>query len=60
MKFIPLKWIPALEYRNLPKAKKDVSDYLMGYYNQQRLHSFNGGISPVRAEENLKLLSSIS
>jgi len=32
----------------------------MGYYNQQRPHSFNGGMPPVVAEENLKLLSGIS
>lgn len=41
-------------------GQKDVSDYLMGYYNQQRPHSFNGGIAPVEAEENLKLLSGMS
>lgn len=54
------EWIPALGYRNLPEAKKDVSGYLMGYYNQQRPHSFNDGMPPVVAEENLKLLSGIS
>ncbi|MGP8292533.1 IS3 family transposase, partial [Vreelandella zhanjiangensis] len=54
------EWIPALGYRNLPEARKDVSGYLMGYYNQQRPHSFNDGMPPVVAEENLKLLSGIS
>jgi len=54
------EWIPALGYRNLSEAKKDVSGYLMGYYNQQRPHSFNDGMPPVVAEENLKLLSGIS
>jgi putative transposase len=54
------EWIPALGYRNLPEAKKDVGGYLMDYYNQQRPHTFNGGISPVAAEENLKILSGIS
>ena len=48
------EWIPALGYRNLPEAKKDVGGYLMDYYNRQRPHTFNGGISPVAAEENLK------
>lgn len=51
------EWIPALGYRSLPEARKDVSGYLMGYYNQQRPHSFNDGMPPVGAEENLKLLS---
>ncbi|MDF0752763.1 IS3 family transposase [Marinobacter sp. 71-i] len=54
------EWIPALGYRNLPEAKKDVGGYLMEYYNRQRPHAFNDGISPVAAEENLKILSGIS
>ncbi|WP_372966723.1 IS3 family transposase [Marinobacter sp.] len=54
------EWIPALGYRNLPEAKKDVGGYLMDYYNRQRPHTFNDGISPVAAEENLKILSGIS
>jgi putative transposase len=37
-----------------------VADYLMGYYNEQRPHTFNGGVSPVAAEEKLKILSGIS
>jgi len=54
------EWIPALGYRSLPDAKKDVAGYLMDYYNRQRPHTFNGGISPVMAEEKLKTLSGIS
>jgi putative transposase len=54
------EWIPALGYRNLTEAKKDVGGYLMDYYNRQRPHTFNDGISPVAAEENLKILSGIS
>ena len=41
------EWIPAFGYRNLPEAQRHVGDYLMGYYNQQRPHTFNGGVSPV-------------
>jgi len=37
-----------------------VGGYLMDYYNRQRPHAFNDGISPVAAEENLKVLSGIS
>jgi len=47
-------------YRNLPGAKKDVGGYLMDYCKRQRPHTFNGGIAPVTAEENLKILSGIS
>ncbi|GEN26435.1 hypothetical protein HVA01_00810 [Halovibrio variabilis] len=43
--------ISTLGYRNIPEAKKDVSDYLMGYYNQQRPHSFNDGIASVAAQK---------
>ena len=32
-------------YRNLPEAKKDIGDYLMGYYNHHRPHSYKGGIA---------------
>ncbi|PXX88379.1 hypothetical protein DIT71_17375 [Marinobacter vulgaris] len=54
------EWIPALGYPNLPEAKKDVGGYLMDYYNRQRPHTFNDGIPPIAAEENLKILSGIS
>ena len=47
------EWIPAMGYRNLTEATKDVSSYLMGYYNQQRPHTFNNGMSPVAAEKSL-------
>ena len=54
------EWIPSVGYRSLPEAQRDVADYLMGYYNEQRPHTFNGGVSPVAAEEKLKILSGIS
>ena len=54
------EWVPVLGYRSRLEAEKDVGGYLMGYYNQQRPHSFNGGMSPVAAEEKLKILSGIS
>ncbi len=52
--------IPALVYRNLPEAKKDVGGYLMDYYNTQRHLTLNDGIPPFAAGENLKILSGIS
>tara|TARA_R110000824_G_scaffold119552_1_gene273681 strand:+ start:12320 stop:13177 length:858 start_codon:yes stop_codon:yes gene_type:complete len=54
------EWIPAFGYRSLSEAQRDVADYLMSYYNEQRPHTFNGGVSPVAAEEKLKILSGIS
>ena len=47
-------------YHSLAAARKDTSSYLMGYYNQERPHAFNGGIAPVVAEEKLKTVSGIS
>ncbi len=44
-------------YHSLAAARKDISSYLMGYYNQERPHAFNGGIAPVVAEEKLKTVS---
>jgi putative transposase len=54
------EWIPAFGHRSLPEAQRDVADYLMGYYNEQRPHMFNDGLSPVAEEEKLKILSGIS
>lgn len=51
------EWISALGYRSLVDAEKDVRSYLMDYYNKQRPHTFNGGISPFMAEKKLKILS---
>jgi putative transposase len=51
------EWIPKGGYHKVHLAKQDVTDYLMGYYNQHRPHTYNGGLSPVVAEEKLKLLS---
>ena len=54
------EWIPAMGYRKMHEAQKDVAHYLMDYHNRQRPHTFNNGISPVAAEEKLKTLSGIS
>lgn len=54
------EWIPTMGYHSLTAARKDISNYLMGYYNQQRPHAFNGGIAPAAAEEKFKTVSGIS
>ena len=51
------EWIPTLGYLTKQKALKDISYYLMGYYNWIRPHSFNGGLAPAKAEIQPKLLS---
>ena len=54
------EWIPDTWYRSLVEAKMDIGRYLMGFYNQQRPHTANDGISPHAAEEKLKTVSGIS
>ena len=53
------EWVPAMGYQSLAAARKDISNYLMGYYNTERPHAFNGGIAPVLAEEKLKSVSGV-
>lgn len=54
------EWIPPMGYHSLMAARQDVSYYLMVHYNQQRPHTFNGGLAPKVAEEKLKTVSGIS
>ena len=54
------EWIPAMGYRSMAEARKDIGLYLMDYYNWLRPHTANGGLAPAAAEEKLNLLSGIS
>jgi putative transposase len=54
------EWVRPLGYLSLEAARKDIGRYLMGYYNQQRPHRHNDGLSPVKAEEKLNVVSGIS
>jgi putative transposase len=51
------EWVPALGYPDLSDASKDLSYYLMDYYNWIRPHSFNEGVPPAKAETLSKSLS---
>lgn len=54
------EWIPSTWYQSFKEAQRDIGSYLMGYYNWQRPHSYNRGISPAVQEEILNLSSGIS
>lgn len=54
------EWVPATGYTSLAEATRDISAYLMDYYNWQRPHSHNEGIPPAKAEGRPNLLSGIS
>ncbi|WP_089153640.1 IS3 family transposase [Photobacterium proteolyticum] len=53
------EWVPATGYLTQTQAKRDISYYLMDYYNRQRPHQANDGLSPVNAENQLKTMSGI-
>ncbi|TMO38127.1 IS3 family transposase [Pseudoalteromonas sp. S4389] len=54
------EWVPSLGYSNYHEAEKDISNYLMNYYNWRRPHSHNQMVAPAIAEEKLNSLSGIS
>ena len=54
------EWIPETGYLSIHDARKDISEYLMSYYNRKRPHRFNDGLPPVIMEEKRNLLSGIS
>ena len=51
------EWIPPQGYQSMLEAKKDISLYLMDYYNWHRPHQSNDGQAPAIAEKSLYLLS---
>ena len=53
------EWVPATGYLTQTQAKRDISHYLMSYYNRLRPHQVNDGLSPVDAENRLKSVSGI-
>jgi len=54
------EWIPSLGYRSKAEATRDISYYLMDYYNWRRPHKYNDGVPPAKAENPSNLLSGIS
>ncbi len=47
------EWYPAAGYPSIAHARKEVSDYLMRYYNSERPHSYNGYLTPAESERLL-------
>lgn len=52
------EWVPKLGYRTKTEAQVDIGYYLMTYYNQQRPHAANSGLTPL-AKEKLNNVSGI-
>lgn len=40
-------------YANQAEARKEVIDYIVGFYNCARLHSVLGNLSPAAFEQNM-------
>lgn len=51
------EWVPNNGYWSINQAMKEVSYYLISYYNAQRPHQYNRGLTPVQAEKQLNQLS---
>lgn len=54
------EWVPTIGYASFAEGTRDISHYLMCYYNWESPHSYNGGIPPAKAENRPNLLSGIS
>ena len=54
------EWLPTTGYMSLREAKRDISYYLMDYYNWRRPHQHNDGIPPAEAENRLNSVSGFS
>ena len=44
------EWIPRQGYHSLQETSHDVGEYLMGYYNRERVHSYNKYFTPEMQE----------
>lgn len=54
------EWLPVTGYMSLREAKRDISYYLMDYYNWRRPHQHNDGIPPAKAEDRPNQVSGFS
>lgn len=45
------EWIPPEGYQTFQEGQQDLTAYLMGYYNHERLHSYNNYQTPERQEQ---------
>jgi putative transposase len=55
------EWMPKLGYLDMKTARLSISNYINGYYNRYRPHQFNGGLSPLTAEqEKLKTSNKVA
>ncbi len=49
------EWIPMTGYSSFEEAKCRIIDYIIGYYNEIRPHSYNGGLTPNESEKRYRI-----
>lgn len=54
------EWLPTTGYMSLRDATRDISYYLMDYYNWRRPHQHNDGMPPAKAETRPNQVSGFS
>lgn len=54
------EWMPNVGYMTAQHAHRDISHYLMHWYNWIRPHQFNNGLAPIVAEEKLNAVSGMT
>ena len=52
------EWVPNTGYQSFEQARSSIWNYITGYYNNIRPHTFNRGITPAKAEANYFKLAS--
>jgi putative transposase len=49
-RILQTEWIPVGGYGTFHEGNQDIAEYLMGYYKQERLHSYNNYVTPEMQE----------
>ena len=45
------EWMPIAGYASFYKAKVEITQYIIRYYNKVRPHQYNGGLAPNKSEQ---------
>ncbi len=48
------EWVPANGYAGKDEARRQISDYILNYYNSVRPHHYNGGLTPEESENRYR------
>ncbi|WP_192459537.1 IS3 family transposase, partial [Musicola keenii] len=48
------EWVPTDGYRDKHEAQKQISLYILSYYNSVRPHYYNGGLTPEESENRYR------